>query len=89
MLRITTINEGLQTMTLKVEGRIVADWVETLALECERWLGRGKVIELDLSGVTFMDTQGVLVVRTLQAGEVGISNCPALIQSLLDEEDAP
>ena len=89
MLRITTIDENDKTATLKVEGRIVSDWIGTLERECHGWLEGGKTIDLDLSGVTFIDTQGVASVRTLLTRNVRITRCSALIQSLLHEEDAP
>lgn len=89
MLRITTIDENNTTATLKVEGRIVSDWIGTLERVCHGWLERGKTIYLDLSGVTFIDTQGVASVRTLVTRNVRITGCSDLIQSLLYEEDAP
>ena len=89
MLRITTLNEDAQTVTLKAEGRIVSDWAATLARECDRWLASGKAINLDCSQVTFIDTRGVSVIRTLLNNNVRITRCPALIKSLIHEEHTP
>ena len=89
MLRITTINEDTPTVTLKVEGRICFDLLMTLKSECERWLELDRTIELDFSGVTFVDAQGVELVRNLLSNRVRLTSCPALIQILIDEETTP
>ena len=83
MLRITTIDEDSSTVTLKVEGRIVSEWIAALERECEGWLERDTAIDLDFSGVTYIDTQGVAVVKNLLTRSVRIVRCSALIQSLL------
>ena len=57
MLRVT-IERHTSLITFKLEGRIAGEWVD----ELERaWLdeaGRSNLIEVDLTGVTFVDEQG-------------------------------
>ena len=57
MLRVT-IDEDTSLITFKLEGRITGEWVN----ELERaWLAEddlGKLIKVDLSGVTFVDEEG-------------------------------
>ncbi len=89
MLRITPIDEHTPTVTLKVEGRIVSNWIATLERECGGLLERGKAIDLDFSGVRFVDAQGVAMLKNLLTRNVRITGCSDLIQSLLYEEDVP
>ena len=89
MLRITTIDEHTPAVTLKVEGRIVSHWIATLERECGGLLERGKAIDLDFSGVRFVDARGVAMLKNILTRNVRITGCPYFIQSLLDEEDAP
>jgi anti-anti-sigma regulatory factor len=57
MLRVT-IEEDTSLITFKLEGRIAGEWVD----ELERaWLAGddlGRLIRVDLSGVTFVDVEG-------------------------------
>ncbi len=89
MLRITTTDERPQAVTFKVEGRIVSDWIAELDRECHRFLKRGKSVFLDFSGVTFVDSEAVGMLKNLLTQNVRITRCSGLIQSLLCEEDAP
>ena len=73
MLRITTIAEHTPIVTLKVEGRIVSDWIPTLEHESLGLLERGKAVDLDFSGVTFVDAQGVTMLRNLLTAREPIS----------------
>ena len=86
MLRITAINEESPTVTLQLEGRIGSDLLSTFMVECERWLALGKAIDLDFSGVTSIDLQGIELVRHLLSNRVKITRCSTLIHSLIDEE---
>ena len=38
MLHITKVVETLLSVTLKLEGRIVTEWVSLVEGECQRWL---------------------------------------------------
>ena len=64
MLKVTQVAQDNQSVTLKVEGRIVGPWVNELRQECGKCLARRSKIILDLSGVSFADDQGI---KTLKA----------------------
>jgi ABC-type transporter Mla MlaB component len=83
VLRISRAAATPSLTTLRVEGRVVAEWVPVLEREC--WLalqGNGHV-QLDLSAVTFVDDGGVAALRHLDAKDLEIVNCPEFIGELL------
>ena len=68
---------------MRVEGRIVAEWVAVLERECRRALQENRSIRLDLSGVTYIDADGVETLRQLGPDELEIIDCPEFIEALL------
>ena len=85
MMRMTIVNERADSATVKVEGRIAADWVELLERECRTLLRQRKHLFLDLSAVTVMDSRAAAMLKRLRAHEVEIVNCPSLLS--LEEPD--
>jgi anti-anti-sigma regulatory factor len=83
MLRISRVVESASSATLRVEGRIVAEWVPLLERECWLVLQEKPPMRLDLSGVTFIDGGGVVALRNLSANGLEIINGPEFIQELL------
>ena len=78
-MRITITDERPDSATLKVEGRIAADWVELLERECRTLLRQGKHLFLDFSLVTVIDSRAADLLKRLRAHEVEIVNCPSLL----------
>jgi len=87
LLRITQIGESPSLATLKVEGRVVSDWVSVLEGESLKLLREKGIVVLDFSNVSFVDRQGVEALRRLRAGHVRIINCSPLIEDLLNGEE--
>jgi ABC-type transporter Mla MlaB component len=85
MLRITKIDGNGQAVTLKLEGRIVSDWVGELERQCRAELTQGRHVHLDLTHVTLVDERGHTLLKHLVGDQLDIVQCPALIRSLLDE----
>lgn len=83
MLRISRAAGSPSLATLRVEGRVVADWVPVLERECWLALEENLRVRLDLSAVTFVDGRGVATLRHLGAKDVEIINCPEFIGELL------
>ncbi len=79
MLRITKTSNSNGTITLRVEGKIAAEWSSALEVECLRYPRPQTKLVLDFSAVTDVDTQGAGVVRRLQAGGVRLVHCAPLI----------
>lgn len=86
MLRITQTSEGSSDVRLKLEGRVVSDWVPLLREECLRMLKKKKRVWLDFSDVTFVDDRGVEMLKELAGEGVKLLNCSALVESLLEQE---
>lgn len=83
MLRITRVADSPSQVTLKLEGRIVAEWVALLECECLAGLHeRGRVI-LDVAEVTFIDRHGLEMLRRIISSQLRIINASALIEALL------
>ena len=83
MLRISRAAATPSVSTLRVEGRVVAEWVPVLERECWLALQENGHVQLDLSAVTFVDGRGVAALRQLGAKDVEIVNCPEFIGELL------
>ena len=83
MLRISRSAASLSLTTLRVEGRVVAEWVPVLERECWLALQEHGHVQLDLSAVTFVDGRGVAALRRLGAKDLEIINCPEFIGELL------
>lgn len=84
MLRITfntAFNHPNPAMTLSLEGQIVGVWVKELELACARARADGSPITLDLAGVSFIDHDGLEMLRRLQG--VTLANPSAFVAELL------
>lgn len=84
MLRITTIDEVGQTVRLKVEGRVVGEWVTEFDHTCTVLLAQKKKIVLDFSGVSFIDQRGIDAVKKILGKKVKIIGSSLWVQTLLE-----
>jgi hypothetical protein len=88
MLRITTISDTPNRLRLQLEGRLMANWVRELLLACGD-LG-GRVIELDVAGLSFADIDGIEALRLVIRHNGQLQNCSPFISELLrDPKHAP
>jgi anti-anti-sigma factor len=86
MLRITMLTAAPDA-TLKLEGRIAGESVEELRRLCERVFagtGGGRLI-LDLTSVSFIDSEGIEFFCTLQRRNVLLTGCSPFVGELLKE----
>jgi hypothetical protein len=89
VLKISSATEADSLVTLKVEGALVGDWVPLLEAECLCHLDARKLVELDFAGVSFVDRDGVAMVRGLVATGVQVLGATALVNALLGRSGAP
>jgi anti-anti-sigma regulatory factor len=89
MLRIEKIDEDDATVTLKLEGRIVHQWVVILEDECSRILRGPKGLVLDLAGVNFIGRDGLGLLKTLGGDRVRLVRCSPFVQHLLECRQKP
>ncbi|MBI2186201.1 MAG: STAS domain-containing protein [Acidobacteria bacterium] len=80
MLRLTVVAESDASVTVRVEGRVLADSVSLLETECRRHLSSGHKVVLDFSGVTVIDSRGAAVVRGLKRHNLELTECWPLIE---------
>lgn len=85
MLRITNLGESCSRVTLKLEGALASDWVSVLEAECLACLQERRKVVLDFSNVTFIDENGVKVLRRLAAKNVEVIDHIGLVNDLLKE----
>jgi hypothetical protein len=83
VLRIELFAQTDGTTTLELAGRVVGPWVDELARSCERILGVGGTLSVDLGGVSFVDRHGVEFLKTLRARAVAIVNCSPFVAEQL------
>jgi hypothetical protein len=83
VLRISSAAESGSRVTLTAEGTLVGDWVPLLEAECVRHLDARRVVELDLTSVSFVDRDGAATVRSLIARGVEVIGASALVNALL------
>jgi hypothetical protein len=83
MLRIVSVGEREDGVTLALEGRVIGAWVEELRRSCERVLDAGATLTLDLAEVAFVERDGVRLLQRLVDGGVTVVNCPAFVSEQL------
>ncbi len=82
MLRITrTVADG--TTTLKVEGRLVGEWVDELLRACQVARRGPGPLRLDLADVSFADADGLATLAALLREHVELAGCSLFLSALL------
>lgn len=88
MIRITIVtNPGVRTRVI-VEGRITKGSSVELASACLEHLAQGNHLELDLSGVTFADSDGVALLRDLLKRGCVLGECSELVRTLVEDRSS-
>ena len=79
MLKITSQQDSVrQDVSLVIEGRLAGPWVEELRTYCRRTFeNQQRCTRIDLTGVTFIDAEGKLLLTQLwqQGVELRASGC--------------
>ncbi|MEI9947892.1 MAG: hypothetical protein WDO74_02660 [Pseudomonadota bacterium] len=84
MLRITRLLARNDLPCLRVEGRLVGDWVQVLRVEIEQAQAQTPILELDLAGVVFADSEALSLLVEVAARGVKLVSCSPLLTSLLE-----
>ncbi len=85
MLRISITKLADGAAVLSLEGLVRGRFAEELRKTCEPILAEGSHVTLDLSQVTFIDAQGVAVLRELEKSNVVFSNPSSFVSEVLKE----
>ena len=83
MLKISQAEKANHSVTLKLEGRVVGEWVGELRQVCETLLTEGRSLKLDLADVTFADASGVAALSSFKSRGVTFSNCSPFLEEQL------
>ncbi|MFZ5892979.1 MAG: hypothetical protein ACOY0T_18100 [Myxococcota bacterium] len=84
MLRITRIDSP-SGRVLRLEGRIVGDWVQVLEGELSASHPEERALVLDLAAVEFASNAAVEVLMAARNRGMRIEACSPLLTSLLEE----
>ena len=91
MLRISreTTADNENEVLLRIEGQVTGLWVEEVRRTCYEAIGvngrRGNPLMLDLADVSFIDADGVALLRELAARGAGLVNGSLFVMEQLKE----
>jgi hypothetical protein len=85
MLKISGPESGDHPRTLRLAGQVIGPWVEALRGVCEQLLAEGQPLTLDLAGVSFLDRDGIALLRRLAARHVALINRSPFVAEQLRE----
>jgi hypothetical protein len=83
MLKISRVEPPHLPATLRFEGKLVGPWVAEARQVCERLLGAGHELKLDLAEVEFVDPAGLTLLGLLQARGVSLIHCSPFVAEQL------
>ena len=86
MLRIQRHDVNARTVSLLLQGRIVAEWADLLERECGELMRSKLRVVLDLSEVVFIGRYGVEALGRLGRAGVRVIGCTPLIAVMLEQE---
>jgi ABC-type transporter Mla MlaB component len=87
VLKITRLSRKGRMPTIKLEGELLAPWVDAVRDACTRQGRRSKRLCLDLAAVTYVDAAGVQLLRDLLREGIEIAACSSFVAELLHLED--
>ena len=83
MLRISSIAVGPDAITLKLEGKLLEAWCGELRSACQLAREQASHVALDLMDVSFIDGDGLDLLRTLLRRGITISRRSSFVAELL------
>jgi anti-anti-sigma regulatory factor len=85
MLKITTIHDDGKNRVLKLEGKLLAGWVEELRDACRLARTDCGQLQLDLRDLSFVDDSGIRVLHELIRQNVRVTTASPFVSELLKE----
>jgi anti-anti-sigma regulatory factor len=83
MLRISAIASGPDSITLKLEGKLLEAWCGELRAACQVAREQSMLVTLDLMDVSFIDGAGLDLLRTLLRRGITVSRRSSFVAELL------
>jgi ABC-type transporter Mla MlaB component len=85
MLRINPTDSRNHQNILRLEGRVAGPWVAELWKACEKVLGEGQALELNLAEVSFLDPAGVILLKAVRERGGELSDCSPFVTEQLKD----
>jgi anti-anti-sigma regulatory factor len=79
MLKITRTVLSDKEVTLQLDGRVSGQWVELLRETAESALDDGVALCMDLKNISFIDCDGIALIRNLIERGVRHANAPLFV----------
>lgn len=79
MLKITSAVVSEKEITLQLDGRVSGQWVGLLRETAESALGDGVSLCVDLKNISFIDCEGIALMRNLIERGVRHANAPLFV----------
>jgi hypothetical protein len=83
MLIISKIEASAGVVVLRLEGRIAGPWVAEFRNCVKGHISEGRVVKLDLEGVSFSDANGIRLLSELRSSGASLLGCSAFIEAQL------
>jgi anti-anti-sigma regulatory factor len=84
MLRITKTFEDDSTIAVRLDGKIISATVAELEEACRDYCnGGGQALFLDFSGVTFIDDEGLGMLKKIKRRGIAMVNGSPFVETLL------
>lgn len=79
MLKITRLDLWKQETTLQLDGRLTGQWVGLLRESAESVLGESLTVRIDLKNISFIDCEGISLLRDLIGRGAEPVNAPLFV----------
>ena len=89
VFKVTTDRERGNGLTLRLEGRLAAAWVDELARAVASAMTENAHVTLDLDGLSFVDASGVALIRDAVDRGARLTGGSQFIGTLIGEERVP
>ena len=86
MLRITQVESLAAGPTVKLEGKLLGPWVLEVRAACQQAAAARGHSRLDLSAVTYVDSDGEKLLDELLSSGTELVDCSRFIAALLHRE---
>ena len=88
MLKIIRVAWSKQEVTLQLHGRLADEWIELLSECTESVLQEGLRVTLDLENISFIDCEGLALIKSLMGRGVRQVNAPLFVAEQLRKCEA-
>jgi hypothetical protein len=89
MLKITTVTDANQEVTLQLAGSVAGPWIELLRSSAEPVLDAGLQVTLDLENICFIDCEGLALLKNLMERGVRPANAPLFVREQIKKCEEP